>query len=223
MKHGVEHFKFEILIMCFDEDVVRFEKEYIQKYNTIQPNGYNILLGGQLGDGYVGFKHTPEAIERMKESCRKFREKNPNHYETYRERHQATMKTINISECVKRSEKFQKAMAERRENNKQGISKKMSEETKEKIRKSLKEYYEKNEPKKKGSNQNHIDGVNRVLSKPIAQYTKEGTLVKEYISIAEAGRTSGVKRNNIKQALTKPTLTAGGFHWKYLPRTEINP
>ena len=28
-KHGIEKFKFEILIICFDEDVFKYEKEYI--------------------------------------------------------------------------------------------------------------------------------------------------------------------------------------------------
>ena len=37
-KHGVENFKFEILIICFDQDLVRYEKEYIKKYNSQVPN-----------------------------------------------------------------------------------------------------------------------------------------------------------------------------------------
>ena len=32
-KHGVENFKFEVIIICFDEDVERYEREYIWKYN----------------------------------------------------------------------------------------------------------------------------------------------------------------------------------------------
>lgn len=218
LKHGVENFNFEILIICFDEDVVRFEKEYIQKYNSIQPNGYNILLGGQLGDGHVGFKHTPETIERIKEKGRIFREKNPNHYETYRKKHKETMKTINLSECIKQSNKFQKAMMERREQFKNGTIK-ISEETKEKIRKSVLKHYQKHGSGHLKSSQKHIDGINRTISKPVAQYTKEGALVKEYISIAEADRITGIKANNIGRALSKSTSTAGGFHWKYLPRS----
>lgn len=218
LKHGVENFKFEILIICFDEDVVKVEKEYIKKYNCIQPNGYNILTGGQLGDGHVGFKHTPETIIKIKEAQKKFKEKNPNHYETYRERHQKTMKTINFSECVKKSEKFRKAMEERKKNYKNRIII-VSEETKEKIRKSVKEHYEKHGGWDYAkSSKKHMEGINRVLSKPVAQYTMEGIFVKEYISIAEAGRVSGVTKSNINQSLKYPKRSAGGYKWRYLPK-----
>ncbi len=30
-KYGIEHFKFEVLIICFDDDVYKYEKEYIKK------------------------------------------------------------------------------------------------------------------------------------------------------------------------------------------------
>lgn len=214
-KHGVENFKFEILIICFDEDVVKFEKEYIKRFNSQTPNGYNILSGGQIGDGHVGFKHRPESIEKMKASVRKFKEANPNHYETYRERHQASMKTINISECVKKSEKFQKAMAERRAKKAKGST--LSDETKKKISESLKKYYTNNDHP--AISNKTIEAIKKALSKPIAQYTKEGVLVKEYPGISEAGRTSGVKQSNIKQMLYGHTKTAGGFVWKFIPKT----
>lgn len=211
-KHGVENFKFEILIICFNEDVVKFEKEYIKKYNSQTPNGYNILSGGQIGDGHVGFKHRPETIEKVKESLRKFKEANPNHYETYRERHQAIMKTINFSECVKKSEKFQKAMAERRVT---GVT--FSDETKKKISEGLKEYYKKSESKTISNKTK--DAIKKALSKPIAQYTKEGILLREYKSITEAGEISGIKRPNIQRSLYDHTKTAGGFVWKFIPKT----
>jgi len=63
-KYGVEHFKFEILIICFDEDRYRFEKEYIKKYNSISPNGYNLTNGGE-GGGFYGKKHSNETIEKI--------------------------------------------------------------------------------------------------------------------------------------------------------------
>jgi group I intron endonuclease len=217
-KHGVENFKFEILIICFDDDVVKFEKEYIKKFNSQTPNGYNILSGGQIGDGHVGFKHRPETIEKVKESLRKFKEANPNHYETYRERHQATMKTINLSECIKNSDKFQKAMAERRANNiKRGKGAIISEETKQKISEGLKKYYMNNQHP--STTNTTKEAIKKALSKPIAQYTKEGVLVREYKSITEADEMSGVKRSNIQQTLYGNTKTAGGFVWKFIPKT----
>jgi len=46
LKYGKDNFKFEIICICFDEDINRFEEDYIKRYNTIVPNGYNLKSGG---------------------------------------------------------------------------------------------------------------------------------------------------------------------------------
>jgi len=209
-KHGIENFKFEILIICFDQDLVRYEKEYIKKYNSQVPNGYNILSGGQIGDGMVGYKHTPETIEKIKQKGKEFREKNPDHFETYREKLRCSMEKVDLSSCVKNSVKFQKAMEKRRTDIKKGIIT-VSDEKKDKISKSLKIYHE-NKP----ISEKHREAVRKRLSKPVVQYNKNGELIKEYSSIIEADRISGVKRSNIHNSITGKTKTAGGgFIWKY--------
>ena len=45
-KYGTTNFKYKIICICFDEDTNKFEEEYIMKYNTIYPNGYNLMPGG---------------------------------------------------------------------------------------------------------------------------------------------------------------------------------
>ncbi len=40
---GLNNFKFEVIIICFDEDCKHYEADYIRKYNTLYPNGYNIV------------------------------------------------------------------------------------------------------------------------------------------------------------------------------------
>jgi group I intron endonuclease len=213
-KHGIENFTFDILIICFDEDVVKYEKEYIKKYNSQQPNGYNILSGGQIGDGLVGYKHSPETIEKIKEKIRQFREKNPHHFETYREKHKKSFEHIDFSSCVKNSEKFKKAMAERREQYRNG-TKKMSDEYKKKISEGLRKYFNTDTPDRARASEKQKEIIRKALSKPVVQYTIAGVLVKEYPSIAEADRTSTVKKSNIQNVLSGKTKTAGGFVWKY--------
>ena len=57
---------------------------------------------------------------------------------------------------------------------------------------------------------------NHDLEKPIVQYAKDGTLIKEYASIASACRDGGFKnRSNIICALKGRTKTAYGYVWKY--------
>ena len=46
-KYGLKNFKFEVIIICFNQDLNRFEIEYIKKYKSLKPNGYNIQPGGE--------------------------------------------------------------------------------------------------------------------------------------------------------------------------------
>ena len=48
-KYGLENFKVEILEECDDSRLDELERIYIEKYNTIYPNGYNDNEGGSLG------------------------------------------------------------------------------------------------------------------------------------------------------------------------------
>ena len=197
-KYGVDKFKFEILIICFDDDLEKYEREYIKKYNSKTPNGYNILDGGKLGNSMTGYKHTESTISKIKEKGCLFREANPNHYETYREKHKQSMDKLDMSSITKNSEKFKKALAEHRVGGQN-----LSDESKQKIRDTLKEYYK-----------NHT--VNTLTTnKSIVQYDKDNNIIKEYISISEAGRTSGVKKSNIQQMLSGSSKSAGGFIWRY--------
>lgn len=113
-KYGWDAFKFEIVVICFDENRYAMEQYYIKKYNTLAPNGYNITLGGPGGCGFLGKKHTSETVGKIKKSLAKFKEKHPNHFESYKEKHRKSMENVNTSDAVKKSEKFRKAVEEGR-------------------------------------------------------------------------------------------------------------
>ncbi len=50
-KYGIDNFKKEILEYCETKELLNErEKYWINKYNSIKPNGYNIDIGGQGGD-----------------------------------------------------------------------------------------------------------------------------------------------------------------------------
>jgi len=221
-KHGVDKFIFTILIICFDEDLVKYEKEYIKKYNSQTPNGYNILSGGQIGDGHVGYKHSPETIEKIKEAGKKFREKNPNHYETYRERHQATMKTIDISSCIKNSEKFKKRVTEEKINGRSHKGGKLSDETKEKIRKSVTAYFARDDTtnNEKCNIEKHREIMTKCIGRKIDQYSKDNVFIKQHNSIAGAARELNIHKDSIDQNLYGKTKAAGGFIWKYAEQKQ---
>jgi group I intron endonuclease len=70
-KYGFENFKTEVLIETDDAKLNDYEVKFIEEYNTLYPNGYNIRSGG-----CVNSKHCEESRERMRQS--KIGNKNPN-------------------------------------------------------------------------------------------------------------------------------------------------
>lgn len=70
-KYGEDDFTLKILEKCKSDELDQKEKEYIEKYNTLIPNGYNIMSGGQtrtvseegkkkLIESRTGRKHSDE-------------------------------------------------------------------------------------------------------------------------------------------------------------------
>ena len=64
-KYGIENFTFEIVCICFDEDMAYLEPHYIQKYGSLVPNGYNLTKGGETG------RMCEETCRKMSESAKK--------------------------------------------------------------------------------------------------------------------------------------------------------
>lgn len=48
-KYGFNNFKFQLICICFDKDLDKLEIKYIEKYNSLAPNGYNLREGGNGG------------------------------------------------------------------------------------------------------------------------------------------------------------------------------
>lgn len=192
-KHGIKVFTFAILIICFDSDIYKFEPEYIKKYNTLVPNGYNISAGGRGSKGFTGKTHTAEARAVIgKKSAERFAD--PEERKAASERAKASSDSAKISEAVRSSEKWQAAVREKRV----GTNPKTTGHTK-KISDSMKEYY---------------TAHAHVSCKAVAQYEK-GKLVGTYISITEAAKETGASQTTIRRCLADPSRQAGGYHWKY--------
>jgi group I intron endonuclease len=215
IKYGLDKFKFEVLIICFDEDRYIYEKEYIKKYNSVVPNGYNILEGG-AGGGFKGKHHTPETIARLAAMHKK-------RFENLKERQKSSIRAIaqmkKVKESnidwgakVKSSEKFILALQEKRvgglAHNKERVK-----EVNAKISNSLKEYY-KHTKSTLISIDKHRNSMANAVGIPVQQYTKEGIFVKSYKSCAEASRLSGAPSSSIQACIKGTINTGGGFIWK---------
>lgn len=57
-KYGLDNFTFEVIV----EETVDKEDYYIQEYNTIAPNGYNLVEGGGLPPSKQGWTPSAETL-----------------------------------------------------------------------------------------------------------------------------------------------------------------
>lgn len=66
-KYGVDNFVFKLVCITFDNMLDDMEIQYIQKYNCLVPNGYNLRLGGNSG------RHNAETKQKISETLLKNR------------------------------------------------------------------------------------------------------------------------------------------------------
>lgn len=63
-KYGQENFKFEVILQGLNkDDILYMEIHFINEYNTLSPNGYNLTTGGEH------FEHTDETKLKMSKSA----------------------------------------------------------------------------------------------------------------------------------------------------------
>jgi len=121
-KYGNINFDYKIVCICFDEDTNKYEKEYIKKYNTLYPNGYNLLEGGD------NKKHTEFTKKLISDKLKG--ENHPNYGKKLNEQH-----VLNIKKSLIKEKNICKNEL---------IGRPQTENTKKMISDKLTEYYEKN-------------------------------------------------------------------------------
>jgi len=219
-KYGEDSFRFEVLIICFDQDVFKFENEYILKNNSMSPNGYNIAVGGIRGPSFLGKHHSDETKQVLSKKSREYHNR-PEIKEQHRQRAIEINRKRNTGEILRKSEKWQKAVSEGRIG---GHSN--TEEAKKKISESLKEYYK----KQKEAPNNQINIIKDKISetrrikygRKIVQYTKNGEMIASFGSIIEASKkVDNISACSIGHVLNGRAKTAGGFIWKYNEPKEV--
>ena len=71
-KYGIENFVLEIVEECKENQLDEREKYWIKESNSLTPNGYNILTGGQLNKSYANFcKQCGKQIGKQSKYCSK--------------------------------------------------------------------------------------------------------------------------------------------------------
>jgi group I intron endonuclease len=188
-KHGIDNFKFKILCVCFDDDTNKYEIEYIKKYNTLYPNGYNLLIGGN------NKKHNEYTINILKQ---KLSGKNhPNYGKNF-----STERRINMS------------IARTKELN-PNYGKKLSDEQKNKISNTMLSF---NKDKRELINDKIKETLKLKIKncKKVSQYDLNNNFIKEYNSISEASQILNISRSSIQRCCDGKYKTAKEFIWKYV-------
>jgi len=205
-KYGIDNFEFSVLIICFDDERFKHEIEYIKKYNSVVPNGYNLTNGGE-GGGFQGKTHTEEVKNGIKNKLKQKYIDNPELKKQLSERNKIIMSNHQVRENIKNgilnSEKMKKNIEDKRTGNYK--KNKHTEEAKTKISESLKKYYASNVKNE----------LNNKIGTKIKQYDMNNNLLNEYTSISDASRKTSVPKSSLLVHLKDNTKTGGGFIWKY--------
>lgn len=196
-KYGIDNFDYKIICICFDEDTDKYEEEYIKKYNTVHPNGYNLLQGGKnrkhneetkrhLSEIMSGENHPQYGTKLSEEHKKKISKRmkgpgNPN----FGKRNHRSGKKFTEEEIQKRLDRY-----------------KEHPETKEQISNSLKKYYK-----------NCYEKGIKTNGKTVKQYDLDGNFIREYMSISEAGRAVNIHHTVISKACERVNGTSGGYRW----------
>lgn len=61
----------------------------------------------------------------------------------------------------------------------------------------------------------HHKKHNESIAKKIAQYDKEGTLIKLFDSVLSASKETAIDRRNIEKCVNNKRKTAGGYKWAF--------
>lgn len=240
---GWENFSYEVLAEFEEYDPNRLnelETYFIEKYNSIKPNGYNMVPGGSNGAGLAKRKKVLQY------------DLNGNFIAEYPSAHQAAYATkINFSSicCCCRQEishtkEFQWKYADD-ERKIQPIKVKITRRPVGQydlnynllnIYSTLQEANEKTGIAKatisnvccgKGKTAGgyvwrYLDNLFFVKEKiscgnkkAVLQFDKEGNFIQEYSSITEASKITGINKNNIGSVCSKKRKTAGNFIWKF--------
>jgi group I intron endonuclease len=220
-KYGLDKFTFQVLIICFDEDRYIYEKEYIKKYNSVVPNGYNILEGG-AGGGFKGKTHSDETKKRLSIIHKKLSEdpivKKEQTERTLKQMDEVKKAGVDWGNKVKSSEKYKKALEEGRVGG--GGGNPVTDDVKLKISNSLKEYYSLIPGSKKTNViiDKHRNSMADKVGVKVQQYTLDDVYITTYKSYAEAARESNVWKSTIQGCCNGSKKTAGGFKWKLEPK-----
>jgi group I intron endonuclease len=201
-KYGINNFKFQIICICFDECCDELEEQYIKKFNTLVPGGYNLKTGGKSS------RHSEETKQLI---AKRLRERVTDEIR------------LQMRERAKNSSSFSYLKVYTDEE-KQVVSKrqkeywaKLSEEERLKISNERKSRLITSQKVKDALEKGRLLNT-QSNRKKVGKYDLLGNFIAEYSSMTDASIKNNIARSSIyKACINHPKYkTAAGFVWKYL-------
>lgn len=103
-KYGVDNFVFKLVCITFDNKLDDMEIQYIEKYNCLAPNGYNLRRGGNSG------RHHAETKQKISETLKNRYENGLIHSKPNLGKPHSEITKIKLSEANKGKPKSQESI-----------------------------------------------------------------------------------------------------------------
>jgi group I intron endonuclease len=194
-KYGIEAFRFQVICICFDKDCNKFEEDYIKKFDTLAPNGYNLQAGGKNS------RQHPETIRKRVDKLKGRKYGPPS---------DATKKKISDSHQGIKNPNF---------------GKKITDDRRAKLSEAMKNIWEERRNNGTfeecvNKTKQHLPSKNGLISnkKRVGKYDDTGKLIEEYESTTQAGLKNNIHHTVISKVCrgVNHYKKAAGFIWKFI-------
>ena len=212
-KYGIENFEFRVICICFDDACDDLERFYIQKYNTLYPNGYNLDAGGRknkeihaetrekIRKALTGKKHSESRKQKNRESHIGYK-----HKDSTKKKMSLQRKGKHISQDIREKISRSQIGHSVADSTKKAVSEANSKrEWTEQMRKAMSE-------KMQGDTSRW---------KSVGRFSLDNIYIDKYDSIKKASEDCNVNRNSIAKVCYGQRKTGGGYIWKFLDEERI--
>lgn len=185
IKYGIKNFEFKLLCIGFDDKLNDLEIYYINKYNTIVPNGYNLRAGGNNGG-----KHNEETKKKISQALKG----RPIYHKPQLGKPHTEEIKMKIGTALKGLKKTQESI-DKRLITISNYDKTKRDEINNKISNTMK--------------------GNVKTSKIVEKYDLNDNLLNTFLSITDAANNIGVTRSSIRRCCEGKYKNVKGYIWKY--------